>query len=287
MDSEPSSAPNSGFKKCLFFLKFLEIRLRFVAILLITALVVGYWDTIQNYYLRWTRSGPAKDEKHASSDSEFFCPMHPFVVRDTFGKCPICSMDLVLRKKGAAVKLPEGVLTRVQVSPERIMQAGVQVESVAYRLLARTIRSYGVVESDETRIARVNARFPGRVEEMLVNATGVEVKKGDPLVRIYSPKYLSATFEYLQALESRKKTDADPNATTDAKRSATELADLTRKPLERQGFTKEQLDVIEHTGKATDQIIFYSPVSGTVMEKNAVVGDSVLTSGHLHGGMAP
>src|SRR5258706_14434270 len=159
MDTTPTPAPKSGFKKFLFFLKFLEIRLRFVAVLLVTALVGGYWDTIQNYYERWTRS-PEKDQKQASSDTEFFCPMHPFVVRDTFGKCPICSMDLVLRKKGAVVKLPAGVLTRVQVSPERIMQAGVQVEPVAYRLLSRTIRAYGVVETDETRIARVNARFP-------------------------------------------------------------------------------------------------------------------------------
>src|SRR5258708_8301072 len=110
----------------LFFLKLLEIRLRFVMILLVVALVVGYWTTIQNYWERYHRSKPTGAESHVESDNEYFCPMHPFVVRGKPDKCPICGMDLVRRKKGEVVKLPEGVLNRVQVSPERIMEAGVQ-----------------------------------------------------------------------------------------------------------------------------------------------------------------
>src|SRR5579862_1731925 len=91
-------------QKVTFFLKLLEIRLRFVAILVITALIVGYWGTIQNYWERWTRPSPnaqaAASEPHSASDTEFFCPMHPFVIRETPGKCPICGMDLIQRKKG-------------------------------------------------------------------------------------------------------------------------------------------------------------------------------------------
>lgn len=140
---------HGALKRFLFFLKFLEIRLRFVLILIITALVVGYWDHIQNYYERWQRERSA--DQHAGhteaveSEFEYYCGMHPFVVRDRQGKCPICGMDLTQRKKGEATALPEGTLARVQVSPERVMQAGVQVEPAVYRLLSRKVESYGAV----------------------------------------------------------------------------------------------------------------------------------------------
>ena len=52
-----SPSQNKGFfRKVLFFVKLLEIRLRFVVILVVTALVVGYWDNVQNYYERWQRA---------------------------------------------------------------------------------------------------------------------------------------------------------------------------------------------------------------------------------------
>ncbi|MGD0656395.1 MAG: hypothetical protein ABSA16_18840, partial [Thermoguttaceae bacterium] len=92
-------------------LKVIEVRLRFIAILLITALAIGYWDTITNYWDKWTRSAPAEIGKLAK-DEEFYCPMHPQVVRDDLDPngqaphCPICGMPLSLRKKGAPPLLP-------------------------------------------------------------------------------------------------------------------------------------------------------------------------------------
>ncbi|MBM3333144.1 efflux RND transporter periplasmic adaptor subunit [Candidatus Sumerlaeota bacterium] len=277
------SEKKSVLRRLLFFLKLLEIRLRFVAILVVTALVVGYWDNIQNYYERWQRTRLAQTaEVHkghvegvAESEFEFFCPMHPFVVRDRAGKCPICGMDLVQRKKGAPARLPEGTLTRVQVSPQRIMQAGVEVEPVAYRLLVRTVRSYATVEPDETRLAKIIARFGGRVDELMVAATGAEVKKGQPLARIYSPRFLAAAQEYVQALGSQRTTERDPQASADAKRRAREIADYARRRLALAGFTDEQLDAIAATGKADESVVLHSPLAGAVLEKNVLLGEMV------------
>jgi len=268
------------FRRLIFFLKLLEIRLRFVAILVITALTVGYWDTIQNYYERWQRTRSAQtahvhEGPAMQAEFEFFCPMHPFVVRDRVGKCPICGMDLVQRKKGAPVELPTGTLARVQASPQRIMQAGVEVEPVAYRLLTRTMRSYGIIETDETRVARIIARFPGRVEELMVAATGVEVKKGDPLTRIYSPRFLAAAQEYLQALGSQRATESDAQAGAEGKRRAREIADYARRRLALAGFTDEQLDAMAKTGKADENVVLHSPLAGTVLEKNVLLGEMV------------
>ena len=269
----------SVIKRILFFLRFLEIRLRFVMILIVTALLVGYWDHIQNYVERWQRERNAvQHEGHdaaVESEFEYYCGMHPFVVRSTQGKCPICGMDLSQRKKGAAMEMPEGVLARVQASPDRIMQAGVQVEPVLYRLLAREVRSYGIVEAAETQVADVIARFPGRVEELLVNATGMPIKKGEPLARIYSPEFLQGTQEYMRALTNLKQVESFAEAKEADKVRARQFADSARKRLSLAGFTEAQLDAIAKDGSEINTVTLYSPVSGTIMKKNVVQGQTV------------
>jgi RND family efflux transporter MFP subunit len=248
-------------------------------ILIITALVVGYWDHIQNYYERWQRErAEAGHEGHAAeaeSEYEYFCGMHPFVVRDRPGKCPICGMDLTQRKKGEAVSLPEGTLARVQSSPDRVMQAGVRTEPVLYRLLSRTVRSYGIIEPDETRIQNVVARFPGRIEHLEVDATGMTVKKGQPLARIYSPQYLAGSDEYVRALRAYRQLQSNPQVSQVEKDRARRLVEGARNRLELAGFTKAQLDSIAEGGSPRTDVTLYSPVSGTVMQKNVLEGQTV------------
>lgn len=274
------SAPKkeSRLRRVWFFFKFLEIRLRFIAVLVITALFVGYWDHVQNYYERWQRehyamqAGPAQTAE-GESDVEYFCGMHPFVVRDHPGeKCPICGMDLTARKKGAPTVLPEGAIARVQASPERIMQAGVETEPVLYRMLTRTLRSYGAVEADEARMARIIARFPGRIEELMVNTTGAPVKKGEALARIYSPEYLAASEEYVRSLANQQKAGV---TNAEIKNLAEQVAEGARRRLLRAGFTKDQLDAIAKSGAVSDSITLYAPIAGTVIEKTALSGEAV------------
>src|SRR3972149_3902777 len=128
------NTPNqrAGFWSAVWFtVKAIEIRLRFIAVLVGIGLVIGYWDAIENRWDKWTR--PAADKATAlAGGEEFFCPMHPTVVRDTLDpsgaipKCPICGMPLSKRKKGEQGPLPEGVLSRVQLSPYRVQLAGIE-----------------------------------------------------------------------------------------------------------------------------------------------------------------
>src|ERR1700748_3491900 len=74
-------------------------RLRFIAILVAIGVVITQWDTLIAYYEKWTRQRNATAA--ASGDVEFFCPMHPSVIRDNGKeKCPVCFMPLSKRKKG-------------------------------------------------------------------------------------------------------------------------------------------------------------------------------------------
>jgi Cu(I)/Ag(I) efflux system membrane fusion protein len=99
-----------------------------------------------------------------TSDVEFYCPMHPSVVRDAPGSCPICGMPLSKRPKSGERQLPEGVLAQVQLSPLKLVMGRIATTPVEYRLLAREIRTVGIVDYNETRRAFIAARIKGRID---------------------------------------------------------------------------------------------------------------------------
>jgi hypothetical protein len=128
-------------------LKLVQVRLRIPAILIVSALVVGRWDVVRNYWDRLTRTAPGERfaSQAVSNDTEYFCPMDPGVVSDWPGKCPMCNMPLVRRKRGEAVALPDGVVARMQLSPYRVQLAGIRTAPVNYQPLARTFDTAGLV----------------------------------------------------------------------------------------------------------------------------------------------
>jgi RND family efflux transporter MFP subunit len=261
----------TGWRKVWFVMQVIQVRLRFVLLLVITGFVIGYWDHITNWWDKYTR--PPVQEQTAASLVEFFCPMHTFIVRSEPGKCPICGMPLTQRAKGEASELPEGVLARVQASPERVAQAGVEIATVDYRILARETRSVGTIDYDEQALARATARFPGRIEKLFVNYVGAEVKKGEPLARIYSPKYLAATEEFVQSLRMARA--SDKGASEEERRRANMLVGFSKQRLLLAGFEPEQVDEIEKGGEVSEYVTYYAKISGVVIERQALEGEYV------------
>src|SRR5262245_17368202 len=180
---EPPPSPKHGFWwKVWLVLKTVQARLRFFVILAAVGGLIAYWDTLSAYYEKWTR--PAGEAQVASPDTEYFCPMHPFIVRDQPGeKCPICHMDLAKRKKGVgqAEPLPPGTVSRVQLSTYRVLLAGVQTLELHDQPLVKEITTYGSVEFDETKETHIAARQKGRIEKLYVNYTGQLVEEGEKL----------------------------------------------------------------------------------------------------------
>ncbi len=126
-------------------LRVLIVRLRFFLVVALVLLMVGYWHSAREYWERLTGSTSGQGRSMVS-DAEFWCPMCPGVISDFPGKCPVCNMALVLRKKGEAVALPDGVVARMQFSPYRVQLAGIRTAPVEYRPLRREVILVGPAE---------------------------------------------------------------------------------------------------------------------------------------------
>src|SRR6476469_4872859 len=91
-------APLTRRQKVRLIVKVVELRLRFIALMAVTGLVFAYWDTLWNHYDKWMR--PPREHVVEALGIEYFCPMHPQVIREEPGSCPICGMPLARRTKG-------------------------------------------------------------------------------------------------------------------------------------------------------------------------------------------
>jgi hypothetical protein len=151
-----------GWRSLGWVLRAAQVRLRFLVALAVAFLIVARWDVLRTHWDRWT-SLAARDASMGavSADTEYFCPMDPGVLSAWPGKCPICHMATVRRTKGDMGPLPSGVVARVQLSPDRVLLAGIKAEPVTYRPLIREVRTVGRVEWGEGQ-SRISAEVgPG------------------------------------------------------------------------------------------------------------------------------
>lgn len=264
------SRPSLG-KRVWWFIEVLNVRLRFIFLMLIVGLLVGYWDTIMNYYDRWTRPEEAPDMV-AAAEIEYYCPMHPNIIRPEPGKCPICGMPLSKRSKTSQAQLPEGVLARQQLTPLKVQMGRIGTTPIEYRMLAREIRTVGIVAYDETRRRNMAARTKGRIDKLMVNYVGQHVKEGDPLIWIYSPELITAQQELILA---QRRIGASQDSGPAGTPAAEALIDATKQKLLLWGVTQQQIDDILRRGTTDTHLIVYAPISGFVTEKNVLEGHYV------------
>jgi Cu(I)/Ag(I) efflux system membrane fusion protein len=270
------AAPLTRWQKFRLVVKVVELRLRFIALMAATGLVFAYWDELWNRYDKWMQ--PAAGRHAAVSGIEYYCPMHPQVVQDNPGTCPICGMPLAKRKKGEKATLPPGVMARVELAPFRVAQAGIKTAEVGYAPLTQTLTTVGYVAFDERHMAKIVSKVPGktRVEKLYVNFRGRDVQAGEPVAELYSPELSQAIQELLVAAR-RAGSSVEPQ--TAMARSLVgdrrEMVRASAEKLKRWGITQAQVDEILSKGKTDFTITILSPISGHVFEKNVVEGQEV------------
>jgi Cu(I)/Ag(I) efflux system membrane fusion protein len=199
--------------------------------------------------------------------------MHPNYISDKPGTCPICGMDLVPMEDHSAPEGADAGKGAVRIGAAAIRNMGVRTETVGKRTLAAAIRTSGKIAVDEKRLFSVNARVEGYVEALRASTTGQPVRQGETLLELYSPELASTQAEYLQALRYAKGLEArgdGPGA-----RSAAELVESSRRRLANWDVPESEIKALEHRGSARKTLPIASPVSGVVLEKAVLQGQSV------------
>ncbi len=120
-------------------------RARFLLLVGGLLAIFAAWPFLRNTWDKFTRAAPTGGA--VSSATEYWCPMCPGVVSGWPSKCPVCNMALVRRQKGEMTPLPDGVVARVQLSPYRLMLAGVRTSPVEFRRLEAEATVTGRLEA--------------------------------------------------------------------------------------------------------------------------------------------
>ncbi|APG27189.1 efflux transporter periplasmic adaptor subunit [Syntrophotalea acetylenivorans] len=261
------------------------------------------------------------DSEMKSAKQQYTCGMHPMVITDEPGDCPICAMALTPVKSGTigqaeAAELPQGKESKgerkikywaapmdptyirdepgkspmgmdlvpvyedeapsgatIAIDPVTAQNMGVRTASVERRDLHRLIRTVGTVDYDEPNVTSINAKVDGWIEKLHVAETGQIVKKGQPLLEIYSPKLVAAQQEYLLALRNRSALKDSSFAEIAA--GGARLAEAARQRLRYWDISSWQIRQLEKTGKVRKTLTLYAPYKGVVTMKMAMPGQHI------------
>jgi len=176
-----------------------------------------------------------------------------------------------IQKEGKVQEVAPGT---VQISSERQQLIGVKFGTVEMRPLEKVIRTVGRIDYDEKRIVIVSLKVGGWIEDLYVDFTGRFVRKGEPLLTIYSPELVSTQEEYLLALKAKKSLTKSPFP--EVAGSGDSLAESAKRRLKLWDITDEEIQKLEESGESKKTLTLYAPFSGFVLEKSAYKGMNVM-----------
>ncbi len=248
--------------------------------------------------------------EHDGSTGLWTCGMHPMVITEEPGLCPICNMELIPKRDTPETDMPsERVIAywqapmdpmeiynapgkskmgmdlvpvyedqiiggvSVSIDPVTVQNMGLRTDIAQETPLVSTIRTYGHITADETRTAQISPKINGWIETLHVDFTGIQVKKGDPLLEIYSPELLAAQEEYLSLFKRLGKSENSRK---------NDMLESARQRLLYFDVAPEEIKALETSGKVRKSVLIRSPFSGVVTFKNAVQGSFVKAGTKLY-----
>jgi len=202
--------------------------------------------------------------------------MHPQIKLPKPGKCPICFMDLIPLQTSGHDDLGPRELRMTETAREL---ARIQTTPVRRATATTEVRMVGKITYDETRLYSISAWVPGRLDSLYIDFVGQRVRRGDPLVYIYSPQLLSAQEELVQSLQAASSLDRSGSI---LKSTAQATVEAARKKLSLYGLSDDQIQTIESSGETSDHINISAPAGGIVIAKKAEEGDYVATGAEIY-----
>ena len=161
-------------------------------------------------------------------------------------------------------------LATVAIDDQRQQLIGLRTAPATIGPVGTGWRTVGRVAVDETRVRRINVKVDGFVEKLFVDYTGKPVRKGEPLLSMYSPELLSAQNEYLLAVQTRERLNQSGQAAI-----GDELVAASRRRLELWDIPSSEIAHLDRGGEPLRTLTLYSPISGVVTQKNVVQGSKI------------
>lgn len=215
-----------------------------------------------------------KNNDTAHEQVTYTCPMHPTVVSDRPGTCPVCGMDLVRKAgQGEEVEITED-LAGLLKSPNESVVAAIKTIKGHYKSVKVSVQAQGVVTYDTRNIYTIPARAGGRLERVYLKYEFQSVSKGQKIAEIYSPELIATQRELLFLLENDPENKA--------------LINGAKRKLELLGFSNFQINDLIKRKVTSNTFSIYSPYSGYLIAdtQSSPVTSVVIQSASGSNGMA-
>ncbi|HMT74843.1 MAG TPA: efflux RND transporter periplasmic adaptor subunit [Chitinophagaceae bacterium] len=211
-----------------------------------------------------------KKQVTAASDIFYTCSMHPQVIQNKPGNCPICGMQLIQVNNSTTAKSDE-----IKLSAEQIELGNIHADTISKSSIGDRLVLTATLNFDQMKATSVSSRVMGRVERLYYKNLGDFVKKGVPLFDLYSEELNNAKQEFLLALDKRKAFTSETVIDFD------QLIQSARNKLLLWGLSEQQISELEKNKKAAPVTTFYSSASGYITQMEIREGDFVMEGGTI------
>jgi len=204
----------------------------------------------------------SKKTTTVNKDEYYTCSMHPQIMQDKPGTCPICHMDLIVVKK------TNTAADEILLNDEQIRLGNIQTDTIRNGMIGDKMILTATLNTDETKINSINARIMGRIDRLYFKTLGDYVSKGAHLYDLYSEELNNAKQEYIAAVEKQQSLD---NSIIDFNR----LVQSAKTKLLLWGMNEAQVNELTKTKKSSPLTSFYSNESGYITELPVMEGQYV------------
>ncbi|MHB8581579.1 MAG: efflux RND transporter periplasmic adaptor subunit, partial [Ignavibacteriaceae bacterium] len=161
----------------------------------------------------------------------------------------------------------------IHIDPATQQNTGVTTETVEKMRLSRTIRTTANISYDETKLYTISTKIMGYIEKLYADYTGQLVRKGQPLLEIYSPDLVSTQEEYLQAIKYRN--EISKNGSLISKKGADQLVESAKRRLLYWDISEKEINALEKRGTPQKTMTIYSPANGIITDKMITNGQNI------------
>ena len=190
-------------------------------------------------------------EKPEQKHDVYTCPMHPQIIRDQPGQCPICGMDLV-KKEEEGKKVNDVSLNELLKPSNQYVISTISTVHLQSRDEPVEIEAYGFITYDTRTIAVISSNVSGRIEKLYVKYRFQKINRGDRIMDIYSPELLTAQENLLFIVKN------DPGNL--------QLISAAKQKLLLLGMSNKQLEQVIKSGKTFFTVSVFSNYSGHIHE---------------------